>query len=52
LLGHKTGEVVSLNTEHGTAQFTILSIQPASPDKNASAPARPLESAVEAAITE
>jgi len=52
LLGHKTGEVVSLNTEHGTAQFTILSIQPASPDKNAPAPARPLESAVEAAITE
>jgi len=52
LLGHKTGEAVPLNTEHGTAQFTILSIQPASPDKNASAPARPLESAVEAAITE
>ena len=52
LLGHKTGEAVSLNTEHGTAQFTILSIQPASPDKNAPAPTRPLESAVEAAITE
>jgi transcription elongation factor GreA len=52
LLGHKTGEAVSLNTEHGTAQFTILSIQPASPDKNAPAPARPLESAVEAAVTE
>jgi transcription elongation factor GreA len=51
LLGHKTGEAVSLNTEHGTAQFTILSIQPASPDKNAPAPTRPLESAVEAAIT-
>jgi len=51
LLGHKTGEAVSLNTEHGTAQFTILSIQPASPDKNAPAPARPLESAVEPAIT-
>jgi transcription elongation factor GreA len=51
LLGHKTGEAVSLNTEHGAAQFTILSIQPASPDKNAPAPTRPLESAVEAAIT-
>jgi transcription elongation GreA/GreB family factor len=52
LLGHRTGEAVSLKTEHGTAQFTILSIQPASPDKNAPAPARPLESAVEAAIAE
>ena len=52
LLGHKTGEAVSLNTEHGAAQFTILSIQPASPDENAPAPARPLESAVEAAMAE
>src|SRR5881296_2235388 len=27
LLGHKAGDVISLNTEHGTAQFTIVSIQ-------------------------
>jgi transcription elongation factor GreA len=52
LLGHKTGDAVSLNTEHSTAQFTIVSIQAASPDESAPAPARPLESAVEAAMAE
>ena len=51
LLGHKVGDAVSLNTEHGVAQFTIVSIEPAPPDETASAPARPLESA-EAAMAE
>ena len=52
LLGHKTGDAVPLNTEHGVAQFTIVSIQPAPPDETAPAPTRPLESAVEAAMAE
>jgi transcription elongation factor GreA len=52
LLGHKAGDAVSLNTEHGAAQFTIVSIQAAPPDETAPAPAPPLESAVEAAIAE
>jgi transcription elongation factor GreA len=51
LLGHKPGDSVDLNTEHGTAQFTIVSIQPAPADEIAAAPARPLESAVEAAVS-
>jgi transcription elongation GreA/GreB family factor len=49
LLGHAIGETVSLNTEHGTAQFTIASIQPATPDRPP-APSLPCEAAVEAAI--
>jgi transcription elongation factor GreA len=52
LLGHKIGEAVSLNTEHGTAQFTIVSIQPAPPDQTAPDPVLPTESAVEAAMAE
>jgi transcription elongation factor GreA len=52
LLGHKTGDAVSLNTEHGTSQFSIVSIQPAPPDETAPAPAHQPESAVEAAIAE
>ncbi len=52
LLGHKAGDAVSLNTEHGAAQFTIVSIQPAPPDETAPAPTPPLESAVEPAIAE
>jgi transcription elongation factor GreA len=52
LLGHKIGEAVSLNTEHGTAQFTIVSIQPAPPDQTAPDPTLPTESAVEAAMAE
>ncbi len=51
LLGHKVGDAVSLNTEHGLAQFTIVSIQPAPLDETAPAPARSLESA-EAAMAE
>jgi transcription elongation GreA/GreB family factor len=53
LLGHETGETVSLSTEHGAAaQFTIISIQPAPPDQSAQAAEFPSESAVEAAIAE
>src|SRR5438132_14357532 len=33
LLGHEISETVSFNTEHGTAQFTIASIKPATPDR-------------------
>jgi transcription elongation GreA/GreB family factor len=52
LLGHGIDETVSLNTEHGTAQFTILSIQPAPPDQTAPAPTFPTESTVQAALAE
>jgi transcription elongation factor GreA len=52
LLGHKTGDAVSLNTEHGASQFSIVSIQPAPPDETAPAPAHQPESAVEAAMAE
>jgi transcription elongation factor GreA len=33
LLGHKAGEVVGLNADHGASQFEIISIEPAPPDK-------------------
>src|SRR5712692_6928327 len=33
LLGHKAGEVVALNSDHGATQFEIVSIEPAPPDK-------------------
>ena len=33
LLGHKPGEVVTLNTEHATANFEIVSIEPAPIDE-------------------
>jgi transcription elongation GreA/GreB family factor len=52
LLGHSAGETISLNTEHGVAQFTIVSIEPAPPDGTAPAPTLPAESGVEAAIAE
>jgi len=52
LLGHGIDETVSLNTEHGTAQFTILSIQPAPPDQTAPTPTFPAESTVQAAMAE
>jgi transcription elongation factor GreA len=51
LLGHKIGETVSLNTEHGAAQFTIVSIQPAPADQSVATPTPPSESAVETAMT-
>jgi transcription elongation factor GreA len=52
LLGHELDETVSLDTEHGTSQFTIASIQPAPPDQTAPPPTLPSNSAVEAAIAE
>ena len=53
LLGHEIGETVSLGTEHGTtAQFAIVSIQPALPDRTAHAADFPSESAVEPAIAQ
>ena len=50
LLGHEVGETISLNTDHGTADFTIASIAAAPPDQTTPAPALPSESAVEAAV--
>jgi transcription elongation GreA/GreB family factor len=47
LLGHEVGETVSLNTEHGGAQLTIVSIQPAPVDELASASKAATETAVE-----
>src|SRR6478736_2567593 len=52
LLGHEIGETVPLNTEHGTVQFTIISIEPAPPDQGAHAPDLPSPAAVEAAVAE
>jgi transcription elongation factor GreA len=52
LLGHETGQTISLNTEHGAAQFTIVSIQPAPPDQTAPPPTLPSGSTVEAAMAE
>ena len=52
LLGHEVGETISLNTEQDTAQFIIVSIQPAPPDQTAPAPIVPTASAVEPAMTE
>ncbi|HZS19113.1 MAG TPA: GreA/GreB family elongation factor [Candidatus Udaeobacter sp.] len=52
LLGHEVGETVSLNTEHGTAEFTIVSIQPAPPDQGVATPELPTESRVETAIAD
>jgi transcription elongation GreA/GreB family factor len=52
LLGHSVNEAIALNTDHGTTQFTIVSIEPVPPDKTASASTLPMESGVEAAIAE
>jgi len=52
LLGHEIGKTISLNTEHGAAQFTIVSIQPAPQDRTAHAPELASESAIEAAMAE
>jgi transcription elongation factor GreA len=46
LLGHEVGDNVSLNSEHGVDQFTIVSIQPAPRDQTEPAPALPANSAV------
>jgi transcription elongation factor GreA len=52
LLGHGAGDNVSLNSEHGVDQFTIVSIRPAPRDRAASEPTSPQEFAVEATIAE
>ncbi len=53
LLGHKVGEVISLNNDHGAAQFTIASIRPAPPDKTEPAAAfNEVPAIEEAAIAE
>jgi transcription elongation GreA/GreB family factor len=49
LLGHEAGEIVSLSTEHGGAQFTIVSIQPAPMDEPTPASDHTVESAAETA---
>jgi len=52
LLGHKLGEVISLNTDRGAAQFAIVSIKPAPPDKTEPAAALNETPAIEVAIAE
>jgi transcription elongation GreA/GreB family factor len=52
LLGREIGETVSLNTEDGAAQFTIMSILAAPPDRTGPAADLSSESAVEAAMAE
>src|SRR5205809_5292460 len=52
LLGHKLGEVISLNTDHDTAQFAIVSIKPVPPDKTEPAAAIAETPAIEVAISE
>ena len=52
LLGRKLGETVSLNTDHGSAQVTIVSIESAPRDQTAPVPTLLRESAVEPAIAE
>jgi transcription elongation factor GreA len=53
LLGHEIGETISLNRDHGTAQFTIVSIQSAPPDQaTTSIPGLDNRSAVEAMTAE
>ncbi|PYJ71074.1 MAG: hypothetical protein DME76_03150 [Verrucomicrobia bacterium] len=46
LLSHEVSDTISMNTEHGVTQFTIVSIQRAPRDQTA----LPHESAVEAAV--
>jgi transcription elongation factor GreA len=52
LLGHKVGEVVSLNTDDGPAQFAIVSIEAAPPDETEQASSLSKAPAIEAAIAE
>ena len=52
LLGHSAGEAVSLNSENGAEQFTIVSIAAASPDNTVSVSTLPAEPPLEAAIAE
>jgi transcription elongation GreA/GreB family factor len=50
LLGHEIGESVPLNSDHGVAQFTIISIQPAPLDDTTSTVDPTAENAVETAV--
>jgi transcription elongation GreA/GreB family factor len=50
LLGHEIGESVPLNSDHGVAQFTIISIQPAPLDDTTSTAGPTAENAVETAV--
>jgi transcription elongation GreA/GreB family factor len=52
LLAHEVGDTVALNTEHGLAQFNIISIQAAPPDQTTSVPELPDESPAEPAMAE
>jgi transcription elongation factor GreA len=52
LLGRRVGETVHLNTDHGTVQFIIASIEPAPPDRTAPAPVLPTQSSLEAVTAE
>jgi transcription elongation GreA/GreB family factor len=52
LLGHEITEIISLNTEHGAAQFAIVSIRPAAVDQIAAPHSFTAKSAVEATIAE
>jgi transcription elongation factor GreA len=49
LLGHEIGETISLNTEHGVAELTIVSIEPAPPDQTTPAFELPTEATAEPA---
>ncbi len=52
LLGHKLGEVVSLNTDHGGAQFAIVSIEAAPQDETEQAATLSKATAIEPTIAE
>src|SRR5438552_464782 len=52
LLGHKLGEVVSLNTDHGGAQFAIVSIEAAPQDETEQAATLSKAAAIEPTIAE
>ena len=49
---HELGESISVNTEHNTAEFEILAIEPAPPDQGPPEPSLPSESAIETAIAD
>jgi transcription elongation GreA/GreB family factor len=49
LLGHEVGETLPINTEHDTARFTIISIEPAPADQTTPAFELPSESTPEPA---
>jgi transcription elongation GreA/GreB family factor len=52
LIGRRLGERIHLNTDAGTEQFTIVSIEPAPLDRTTPAPPLPTESAVEVVIAD